>query len=154
MSEFYPVVWLCQPTIWLLETFLVATDCVSLYWNQTPSGHGTVIFNLGRPLCVISNVPDLVLSGSDMIQKIAVTNPVVELDGDEMTRIIWKKIREEVSCVLQVKHFNLKDIELWPAHSSLPATRHQVLRSRLGIQRPGNLVPILCSKLPTAFTID
>jgi len=25
-----------------------------------------------------------------------VKNPVVELDGDEMTRIIWKKIREEV----------------------------------------------------------
>jgi len=31
-------------------------------------------------------------------QKIAVQNPVVELDGDEMTRIIWKKIREEVRC--------------------------------------------------------
>ena len=30
-------------------------------------------------------------------QKIKVKNPVVELDGDEMTRIIWKKIREEVS---------------------------------------------------------
>lgn len=29
--------------------------------------------------------------------KIVVKNPVVELDGDEMTRIIWKKIREEVS---------------------------------------------------------
>lgn len=29
-------------------------------------------------------------------QKIVVKNPVVELDGDEMTRIIWKKIREEV----------------------------------------------------------
>ena len=29
--------------------------------------------------------------------KITVQNPVVELDGDEMTRIIWKKIREEVS---------------------------------------------------------
>lgn len=28
--------------------------------------------------------------------KIKVKNPVVELDGDEMTRIIWKKIREEV----------------------------------------------------------
>jgi len=28
--------------------------------------------------------------------KIVVENPVVELDGDEMTRIIWKKIREEV----------------------------------------------------------
>ena len=25
-----------------------------------------------------------------------VKNPIVELDGDEMTRIIWKKIREEV----------------------------------------------------------
>jgi isocitrate dehydrogenase len=31
-----------------------------------------------------------------MVQKIVVQNPVVELDGDEMTRIIWKKIREEV----------------------------------------------------------
>ena len=30
------------------------------------------------------------------INKIVVANPVVELDGDEMTRIIWKKIREEV----------------------------------------------------------
>jgi hypothetical protein len=28
-----------------------------------------------------------------------VKNPVVELDGDEMTRIIWKKIREEVRVV-------------------------------------------------------
>ena len=32
--------------------------------------------------------------------KIKVENPVVELDGDEMTRIIWKKIREEVSVLL------------------------------------------------------
>ena len=31
--------------------------------------------------------------------KIKVENPVVELDGDEMTRIIWKKIREEVSSI-------------------------------------------------------
>jgi isocitrate dehydrogenase len=30
-------------------------------------------------------------------ERIKVKNPVVELDGDEMTRIIWKKIREEVS---------------------------------------------------------
>lgn len=35
-----------------------------------------------------------------MTQKIRVQNPVVELDGDEMTRIIWKKIREEVSCTI------------------------------------------------------
>jgi putative hemolysin len=32
--------------------------------------------------------------------KITVKNPVVELDGDEMTRIIWKKIREEVSYLM------------------------------------------------------
>lgn len=32
--------------------------------------------------------------------KIVVKNPVVELDGDEMTRIIWKKIREEVRALI------------------------------------------------------
>jgi isocitrate dehydrogenase len=30
------------------------------------------------------------------VTKIKVTNPVVELDGDEMTRIIWKQIREQL----------------------------------------------------------
>ncbi|CAE6457594.1 unnamed protein product [Rhizoctonia solani] len=29
-------------------------------------------------------------------ERIKVANPVVELDGDEMTRVIWKKIREEL----------------------------------------------------------
>ena len=28
--------------------------------------------------------------------KIKVKNPVVEMDGDEMTRIIWQKIREKL----------------------------------------------------------
>ena len=28
--------------------------------------------------------------------KIKVNNPVVEIDGDEMTRIIWKQIREQL----------------------------------------------------------
>ena len=28
--------------------------------------------------------------------KIKVTNPVVELDGDEMTRIIWAMIKEKL----------------------------------------------------------
>src|SRR5579862_6727407 len=31
-----------------------------------------------------------------MANKIKVTNPVVELDGDEMTRIIWKFIKEKL----------------------------------------------------------
>jgi isocitrate dehydrogenase len=35
-------------------------------------------------------------------QKIVVSQPVVELDGDEMTRIIWKKIREDVRSSLML----------------------------------------------------
>ena len=30
------------------------------------------------------------------MEKIKVANPVVELDGDEMTRIIWKFIKEKL----------------------------------------------------------
>ncbi|PPQ99313.1 hypothetical protein CVT24_009181 [Panaeolus cyanescens] len=43
-------------------------------------------------------------------QKIVVENPVVELDGDEMTRIIWKKIREELILPylqLDIKYYDL-----------------------------------------------
>ncbi|KZT40258.1 putative isocitrate dehydrogenase [NADP] precursor [Sistotremastrum suecicum HHB10207 ss-3] len=42
--------------------------------------------------------------------RIVVANPVVELDGDEMTRIIWKKIREELVLPyikLDIKYFDL-----------------------------------------------
>ncbi|KAF5371879.1 hypothetical protein D9757_010607 [Collybiopsis confluens] len=41
---------------------------------------------------------------------IQVENPVVELDGDEMTRIIWKKIREELILPylqLDIKYYDL-----------------------------------------------
>ncbi|KAH6910601.1 isocitrate dehydrogenase [Coprinopsis sp. MPI-PUGE-AT-0042] len=44
------------------------------------------------------------------IKKIDVQNPVVELDGDEMTRIIWKKIREELILPylnLDIKYYDL-----------------------------------------------
>lgn len=30
-------------------------------------------------------------------QKIKVKNPIVEMDGDEMTRIIWQEIKDRVS---------------------------------------------------------
>ncbi|KAF9448431.1 isocitrate dehydrogenase [Macrolepiota fuliginosa MF-IS2] len=45
-----------------------------------------------------------------MAKKIIVANPVVELDGDEMTRIIWKKIREELILPylqLDIKYYDL-----------------------------------------------
>ena len=44
------------------------------------------------------------------MNKIKVMNPVVDLDGDEMTRVIWAQIKENFF--------------------SLPGYRHQVLRSR------------------------
>jgi isocitrate dehydrogenase len=45
-----------------------------------------------------------------MAQKIKVTNPVVELDGDEMTRIIWKFIKEKLVLPyleIDIKYFDL-----------------------------------------------
>lgn len=42
--------------------------------------------------------------------KIKVQNPVVEMDGDEMTRIIWKQIREELILPyldIELKYFDL-----------------------------------------------
>ena len=36
------------------------------------------------------------------MSKILVTNPVVEIDGDEMTRIIWKFIKEQL--INLIKH--------------------------------------------------
>ncbi|PBK76119.1 isocitrate dehydrogenase [Armillaria solidipes] len=47
---------------------------------------------------------------SSMSSKIVVKGPVVELDGDEMTRIIWKKIKEELILPyleLDIKYYDL-----------------------------------------------
>uniref|UniRef100_V5EVT5 Isocitrate dehydrogenase [NADP] n=1 Tax=Kalmanozyma brasiliensis (strain GHG001) TaxID=1365824 RepID=V5EVT5_KALBG len=48
--------------------------------------------------------------GSAMPAKIKVANPVVELDGDEMTRIIWHKIREDL--ILPFLDIDLKYYDL------------------------------------------
>src|ERR1700745_3023804 len=45
-----------------------------------------------------------------MPQKIKVKNPVVELDGDEMTRIIWKFIKDKLILPyidVDIKYFDL-----------------------------------------------
>src|SRR6187401_2922523 len=44
------------------------------------------------------------------MNKIKVKNPIVEMDGDEMTRIIWKKIREEL--ILPYLDVDLKYFDL------------------------------------------
>ncbi|KAF7986090.1 hypothetical protein HWV62_41503 [Athelia sp. TMB] len=46
--------------------------------------------------------------------KINVQGPVVELDGDEMTRIIWKKIREEL--ILPYMNLDIKYYDLGLEH--------------------------------------
>jgi len=56
------------------------------------------------------------------MSKIKVKNPVVEMDGDEMTRIIWKKIREQL--ILPYLDVDLKYFDLGVEHRD--ATGDQV----------------------------
>ncbi|MCC7400529.1 MAG: NADP-dependent isocitrate dehydrogenase [Chitinophagaceae bacterium] len=57
-----------------------------------------------------------------MPQKIKVANPVVELDGDEMTRIIWKFIKDKL--ILPYLDINIKYFDLGIEHRD--ATDDQV----------------------------
>src|ERR1700751_5237828 len=54
--------------------------------------------------------------------KIKVKSPVVEMDGDEMTRIIWQKIREKL--ILPYLDIDLKYFDLGVEHRD--ATNDQV----------------------------
>ncbi|HLL24037.1 MAG TPA: NADP-dependent isocitrate dehydrogenase [Kofleriaceae bacterium] len=57
-----------------------------------------------------------------MAAKIKVKNPVVEMDGDEMTRIIWKFIKDKL--ILPYLEIDLKYFDLGVEHRD--ATRDQV----------------------------
>ncbi|CAI5733497.1 unnamed protein product [Hyaloperonospora brassicae] len=48
----------------------------------------------------------------DVASKISVANPIVELDGDEMTRVIWKAIREQLICPFLDLHIAYFDLSL------------------------------------------
>ena len=48
------------------------------------------------------------------MQKIKVVNPVVELDGDEMTRIIWATIKNKL--ILPYLDLDLKYYDLGMEH--------------------------------------
>ena len=56
------------------------------------------------------------------MSKIKVKNPIVEMDGDEMTRIIWQKIREKL--ILPYLDIDLKYFDLGVEHRD--ATNDQV----------------------------
>ena len=55
--------------------------------------------------------------------KIRVENPVAELDGDEMTRIIWALIKEKVSAALDA----LTNTRAVAAYHASPGPEHPVL---------------------------
>ena len=58
--------------------------------NESITRQGKIFFSWYTP-------PSFILDSSTIPQKrIKVDNPVVELDGDEMTRIIWAWIKEMV----------------------------------------------------------
>src|SRR5690242_1768653 len=57
-----------------------------------------------------------------MPQKIKVANPVVEMDGDEMTRIIWKAIKDKL--ILPYLDVDIKYFDLGMEHRD--ATNDQV----------------------------
>lgn len=59
------------------------------------------IFRIIAPLPALNNVVNMIVSlnvnVSDATRRIKVDQPVVEMDGDEMTRIIWEFIKEKVN---------------------------------------------------------
>lgn len=58
----------------------------------------------------LSRILAMRFSTAASIKKIKVTNPVVEMDGDEMTRIIWKNIKDELIFPfldLNIQYFDL-----------------------------------------------
>src|SRR5215470_17982955 len=79
-------------------------------------------------------VPARVTKGPDDVSKIKVVNPVVELDGDEMTRIIWQLIKDQL--ILPYLDINLEYYDLSIQHRD--ATDDQVtIDAAHAIQRHG-----------------
>ena len=49
------------------------------------------------------------------MSKILMNTPIVEMDGDEMTRIIWKMIKDELICPfveLNTEYYDLVETKL------------------------------------------
>ena len=55
--------------------------------------------------------------------KIQVDNPVVDMDGDEMTRVIWQKIKDQ-ACFSGFKPFEIVDYAVSEHPYSVLRPRH------------------------------
>ena len=62
------------------------------------------------------------------MDRVKVKNPVVELDGDEMTRVMWSMIRERL--ILPNVDVDLRYFDL--GIESREATRDRIVRRRSG----------------------
>ncbi|MBS6367419.1 MAG: NADP-dependent isocitrate dehydrogenase [Clostridiales bacterium] len=65
------------------------------------TGYEEKFYALGTPICrleaVVGKKPGhCETEGSGTMDKIQMRTPLVEMDGDEMTRILWKQIKEEL----------------------------------------------------------
>ena len=76
-----------------------------------------------------------------MGQKIKVANPVVELDGDEMTRIIWKFIKDKL--ILPYLELDIKYYDL--GIESREATKDQITIDSAEAIKKYNVVPFTCT---------
>src|SRR5690348_11316373 len=72
--------------------------------------NGQVSARLAPALPSAKAPPTIIPAHGKTMQKIKVANPVVELDGDEMTRIIWEWIRERL--ILPYLDIDLKYYDL------------------------------------------
>lgn len=50
---------------------------------------------------VVNMIVSLIVNVPDATRRIKVDQPVVEMDGDEMTRIIWEFIKEKVNGITE-----------------------------------------------------
>ena len=60
--------------------------------------------------------------------KIKVANPVVELDGDEMTRVIWDLIKKKLIYPISTSRWNITISEL--GNATRPTIRSRSMRRR------------------------
>ena len=52
----------------------------------------------------------LLSKGDLRMSKITMTTPLVEMDGDEMTRILWQMIKDELLIPVSYTHLTLPTI--------------------------------------------
>jgi isocitrate dehydrogenase len=93
-----------------LVSQILVTPIISSFTNHVQQKQSSVVFQ--HQQFTTKTVQQLRFYAQ--LQKIKVENPVVELDGDEMTRIIWKLIKDQL--ILPYLDLNIKYYDLGLEH--------------------------------------